>query len=70
MYAAERSDATGLSSLFVNVVAMGVAYIAATAVLLSGDTAAKVGPWVLVASPLPVLVLAVQVRHGSAAGRT
>ncbi|MEV6283763.1 hypothetical protein [Kribbella sp. NPDC051770] len=58
LYTAERADATGLSSQAVNELSMGLAYIAATLVLLSGKAAEKASAWVVAFAPLPVCFLA------------
>lgn len=58
LYAAERADATGLSSQAVNELAMGMAYIAATLALLLGDAARDAGAWVVAFAPMPVILLA------------
>ncbi len=61
LYAAERADASGLSGMAINVLAMGLAYIAATLALLTADSPKVVEDaawvWVLLLSPMPVLLL-------------
>ncbi|TCC35108.1 hypothetical protein [Kribbella sindirgiensis] len=56
LYSADRAELVGFESTTTNILAMSVAYIAATIALLPGDSA-HVDGWVLSLVPLPVVLL-------------